>query len=202
MYNQYILIDQMNAGKSSYSQLSRLADGIEQGPKLTQPNIDSSILEDYEFEQIGATEEEKDRGADAGEPKPADPNAAAAGTPQPKPEDAGEESQEDQDADNSDGEEFQLFYDADEIESVKGDQQEDAFTDLVDQRHDAVISNCVRRTMIDIGSMAPKENESLKNQANKSKRGKSRTGKSMKSSQTGEQIDEFKANEEEVDTAL
>jgi hypothetical protein len=29
MYNQYILIDQMNAGKSSYSQLSRLADGIE-----------------------------------------------------------------------------------------------------------------------------------------------------------------------------
>jgi hypothetical protein len=50
MYNQYILIDQMNAGKSSYSQLSRLADGIEQGPKLTQPNIDSSILEDYEFE--------------------------------------------------------------------------------------------------------------------------------------------------------
>jgi hypothetical protein len=28
---------------------------------LTQPNIDSSIIEDYEFEQIGATEEEKEK---------------------------------------------------------------------------------------------------------------------------------------------
>ena len=112
-----------------------------------------------------------------------------------------EESQDDQDADNSDGEEFQLFYDADEIESVKEEQQQDAFTDLLENRHDAIMSY-VGQTKIDIASMAPKENELLKNQANKSKRGKSRNGKSMKSSQTGEHFDEFKANEEEVDTAL
>lgn len=112
-----------------------------------------------------------------------------------------EESQDDQDADNSDGEEFQLFYDADEIESVKEEQQQDAFTDLIENRHDAIMSY-VGQTKIDIASMAPKENELLKNQANKSKRGKSRNGKSMKSSQTGEHFDEFKANEEEVDTAL
>ena len=49
--------------------------------------------------------------------------------------------------------------------------------------------------------MAPKENEMLKNLSNKSKRGKSRNGKSMKSSQTGEHYDEFKANEEEIDLA-
>ena len=35
----------------------------------------------------------------------------------------------------------------------------------------------------------------------KSKRGKSRNGKSMKSSQTGDHYDEFKANEEEIDLA-
>lgn len=94
-----------------------------------------------------------------------------------------------------------MFYDADEIESVKEEQQQDAFTELLEQRHEAVIG-FVGQTKIDIASMAPKENELLKNQSNKSKRGKSRNGKSMKSSQTGEHFDEFKANEEEVDTAL
>lgn len=94
-----------------------------------------------------------------------------------------------------------MFYDADEIESVKDEQQQDAFTDLVEQRHEAVLS-FVGQTKIDIASMAPKENELLKNQQSKFKRGKTRHGKSMKSSQTGEHFDEFKANEDEADNAL
>lgn len=119
----------------------------------------------------------------------------------PAKDEAAEESQDDQEADNSDGEEFQLFYDADEIESVREEQQQDAFTDLLDQRHDAVLSY-VAQTKIDISHYMPKQNDVLKNQSNKSKRGKSRNGKSMKSSQTGEHFDEFKVNEYEADHAL
>jgi len=49
------------------------------------------------------------------------------------------EESEDHDADNSDGEEFQLYYDADEIDSVKDDQRQDAFFDLLEQRQNASI---------------------------------------------------------------
>jgi len=52
----------------------------------------------------------------------------------------------------------------------------------------------MKMSLIDISALAPKENESLKNQGSKSKKSKSKYGKSMKSSQTGDHQEEFKAN--------
>jgi hypothetical protein len=76
---------------------------------------------------------------------------------------------------------------------VKDDQRQDAFVDLLEQRQNASIGQ-MKLSLIDIASLAPKENESLKNQGSKSKKSKSKYGKSMKSSQTGEHQEELKAN--------
>jgi hypothetical protein len=50
--------------------------------------------------------------------------------------------------------------------------------------------------------LAPKETELNKNLNSKSKRTKQRNGKSLKSSVTGEQADEIRMHDEEVDLAM
>ena len=199
MYNELILVDHQNAAANKFlhSGSSKLMD---QGPKLTESNINASIVENYEFDQIGPLEEDKD-GDEYQEAVKADGNAVPGATPliAPEAEEAADESQ-DQDPNESDGEDMLLYYDPMEIESVKDQQQYDVFQELLEQRRDAVFA-FVNTTKITIMDLAPKESELNKNLNSKSKRAK-RSGKSMKSSMTGDHAEDFKMNDEEADQAM
>jgi ribosomal protein L12E/L44/L45/RPP1/RPP2 len=134
-YNKYLLVDQQFGQKyqnNGYKNLSKLGSergglGLNEsmdGAKLTLKNLNDSINEDFVFDAIG---EQDNRVVTQG--------SAAVGNQEapvqaPKAED-GEEEQDEQEGENSDGDGLNAFYDRDEIESTKQWQGENAFADLI-----------------------------------------------------------------------
>ena len=95
--------------------------------RLTQHNLDSSIHEDHVFDVIG--EMHVDDKIIAGGANP-EGFKDAVKTPG-KHEDGQEDSQEEPEGENSDGEDFMVCFDKDEIESTKQWQEENFFDELV-----------------------------------------------------------------------
>lgn len=84
-----------------------------------------------------------------------------------KAEGDAEDSQEEEEGEEGDGEDFNLFYDRDEIESTTEQQHLDAFEDLRDFRRECIISGIIGNKLlnkIDIEIFAPKEDDLRGNQ--------------------------------------
>ncbi len=100
-----------------------------------------SIHEDHVFDEIGDIGGHDDNKQIHTEQAPPQPP--------PKAKEEGDDSQEEQEGENSDGEEFMVFYDKAEIDSTKNWQEHDMFDELVTER-----LNCVdftsNQTKIDI----------------------------------------------------
>jgi len=120
-----------------------------------------------------------------------------------KQEEPGEDSQEEDDGDDGDEDEFNLFYDKDEIESTKEQQHYDMFEDIFDTREECRRNGLVGNKALNkfnIDELAPNEEEVRQLSGQKTRRNKN--SKSMKSSHTGDVIDDQFQQDAEADEAL
>jgi hypothetical protein len=175
--------------------------GSETGPRLTEQQLELSVNGDYDFDLGG---EQHGEGEKPEEAKAAEETKAAEAAPKEKGDGEGEDSQEEEDADDGDGEQFNLFFDRDEIESTTGHQQFDAFEELRDFRRECLITGQIGNKLlnkISIEEFAPKEDE-LKSNLGKLK-GKGKRGeKSKQESNAGDLFEEQNVAEAEAEEAL
>jgi hypothetical protein len=96
-----------------------------------------------------------------------------------------------------------LYFDRDEIESTKEQQNFDLFEDIKELREDAYQSGAVGNKALNkiaIEEFAPKEEDLRANKGLQSK--KTKKTKSLKSSHTGDQPDDRDRQDAEADEAL
>jgi hypothetical protein len=149
-----------NTGYANISKMGSLF-GESHESRLTQHNLDSSIHEDHVFDVIGEMHVDEKIIASA------DPEGFKDAVKTPgKHEDGQEDSQEEPEGENSDGEDFMVYFDKDEIESTKQWQEENFFDELVQTRLQAVDFS-ITANKIDIMKYAPKIEDIAKNPGGK-----------------------------------
>lgn len=113
---------------TGYANMSRMGSqfGESIDARLTQHNLDSSIHEDHVFDVIGEMDA-NDKFIPNANPEGFQDAVKATG----KHDEGQEDSQEEPEGENSDGEDFMVFFDRDEIESTKQWQEENLFDELV-----------------------------------------------------------------------
>jgi hypothetical protein len=199
MYNPYILIDSQKGAKlqaQGYGNMSKM--GSETGPRLTEQQLEASICGDYDFDLNNAVDGDKPPEDKAEAPKPAEVAPA-----EKKADGEEEEEAEEEEGDDGDEEEFNLFFDRDEIESTKDMQVFDAFQDLKENRKEWIFLGTIgNKTLnkISIEEFAPREEDIKANQNLKKVKGRRDKGKP--GSQNGDQPEDLALAEAEVDDAL
>lgn len=185
-----------------YGNMSKMGSAMDTGPRLTEAQLELSVSEDYNFDLNmggGANEEQQKQPSEKAEaPKAEVP-------PKKEGEEGGDDSQEEEEGEDGDEEEFNLFFDRDEIESTKDQQHYDAFEDIKEVKEECLrnglAGNC-ELNMIKIENFAPQEEDLLKaGQQSKYANSKKKL-KSMKSSHTGDQFEDRKLQDMEADEAL
>ena len=126
-------------------------------PRLTEQQLELSINMDYQFEDLGGNNDEVKHPEEISVTP-----IALVQTPLAKIDEPGEDSQEEEEGDDGDDEEFNMFYDRDEIESTKEQQVYDAFEDIKEIKEDYIMSGFAGNkalNKINIDEWAPKEDE-------------------------------------------
>jgi hypothetical protein len=113
---------------TGYANMSRMGSqfGESIDARLTQHNLDSSIHEDHVFDVIGEMDV-NDKFIPSANPEGFQDAVKVPG----KNDEGQEDSQEEPEGENSDNEDFMVFFDKDEIESTKQWQEENFFDELV-----------------------------------------------------------------------
>eukprot|EP00347_Sterkiella_histriomuscorum_P024062 403332433 len=216
MYNDYILIDSQKGQqlqKQGYGKISKYNSMVGSELRLTEQQLEESVSAQYEFEDIvvGATSggqlKDDDMNDEQLRIKQGTSNQKNAATLETPPEDTqpgdGDDSQGDDDEndEDEDEDEFTIFYERDEIQSTRAQQQQDAFDDIRQVKAELMLTNAKGHpsdgNRIKIQDYMPKE-------ISKEHIGGRRKGgaKSYKSSHTGDQQDERQLQMDEVDHVL
>ena len=170
-------------------------------PNITSLACSNSIDQDYRFEDLVVGGDDEGRREE--EKKEVDQKSKAASQAPVKGEEAApEDSPEEDEGEDGDEEEYNLYYERDEIESIQYIQQVDGFEDVKETREDCLLSAAGSKALnkICIEDYMPKP-DADQNIANQKSR-KSNKTKSMKSSHTGDFIDDRNQNDMDADEAL
>lgn len=173
---------------------SNLGDDNNNAPRLTEHQLELSISMEYQFEDLGGDKNAVKEIIVA--PVPLEQMLAA------QADEADEDSEEEEKKEEVDDEEFNLFYDRDEIESTKEQQVYDAFEDIKEIREDYIMSGIAGNkalNKININDYAPKHGD-LQIYSKKNTYGPK---KSIKGSTDGDELFDLKEKLDlDVDEAL
>ena len=192
MFNPYILIDSQKGAKLQqlgYANMSKLG-SMESGLRLTEQQLSMSVVQQYQFDDISVGEhrQEQDEQVEQKAEEKVEGKAE---------EENVEETNDDEEGDDEDEDEYNLFFEQDEIESTKEQQQVDAFEDIRLVKAEMLMKGSLKvNNKIQIEEYMPKEHVKV------NPTGKKRNTKSMKSSYTGDQMEERMQQQVDIDEAL